>query len=260
MSDKNSSLINLPDLPDSIDTAVKNLTDKPTQGVGQTLADVWYLVFGGITQAADKRRMKYAHDLELYKQELSQKIASIPEENLIEPSIQTTAQALENSKYCIESEELRKLFVNLISKSMDNNYVQNVHPSFAEIIKQMSPTDAQILKTLHPDRIFPLVDYILEDKQNLTSETQFSTVYISSLENVSLEAASSAISSLERLGIIALNTNSYCFNKSVYIPYEKTSYYEALSSKAFRCFLHRYVLLLQILPNILPVRLPDNPP
>lgn len=117
MSDKNSSLINLPDLPDSIDNAVKNLTDKPTQGVGQTLADVWYLVFGGITQAADKRRMKYAHDLELYKQELSQKIASIPEENLIEPSIQTTAQALENSKYCIESEELRKLFVNLISKS-----------------------------------------------------------------------------------------------------------------------------------------------
>ena len=65
MSDKNSSLINLPDLPDSIDNAVKNLTDKPTQGVGQTLADVWYLVFGGITQASDKRRMKYAHDLEI---------------------------------------------------------------------------------------------------------------------------------------------------------------------------------------------------
>lgn len=43
MSDKNSSLINLPDLPDSIDTAVKNLTDKPTQGVGQTLADMWYI-------------------------------------------------------------------------------------------------------------------------------------------------------------------------------------------------------------------------
>ena len=63
MSDKNSSFINLPDLPASIDNAVKNLTDKPTQGIGQTLADVWYLVFGGITHAADKRRMKYAHDL-----------------------------------------------------------------------------------------------------------------------------------------------------------------------------------------------------
>lgn len=44
MSDKNSSFINLPDLPASVDNAVKNLTDKPTQGIGQTFADAWYLV------------------------------------------------------------------------------------------------------------------------------------------------------------------------------------------------------------------------
>lgn len=135
MSGKNSPLVDLPELPDSIDNAVKNLIDKPTQGIGQTLSDVWYLVFGGISQTADKRRMKYAHDLELYKQELSQAISSIPEESLIEPNIQITAQALENSKYCIESEELRKLFVNLISKSADSHYASNAHPSFAEIIK-----------------------------------------------------------------------------------------------------------------------------
>ena len=99
MSDKDPSLIKFPELPDSIDNAVKNLTDKPTQRIGQTFSDLWFLVFGGITQAADKRRMKYAHDLELYGQELSQSIAAIPEENLTEPNIQTTAQALENSKY-----------------------------------------------------------------------------------------------------------------------------------------------------------------
>ena len=46
MSDKNSSFINFPDLPASVDNAVKNLTDKPTQGIGQTFADTWYLVFG----------------------------------------------------------------------------------------------------------------------------------------------------------------------------------------------------------------------
>ena len=45
MSDKNSSFIDFPDLPASIDNAVKNLTDKPTQGIGQTLADVWYFSF-----------------------------------------------------------------------------------------------------------------------------------------------------------------------------------------------------------------------
>ena len=218
MSDKNSSFINLPDLPASIDNAVKNLTDKPTQGIGQTLADVWYLVFGGITHAADKRRMKYAHDLKLYEQELSQAILS-----------------------------LRKLFVNLISKSMDSHYTSNVHPSFAEIIKQMSPIDARILKTLHPKYNFPVVDYVLENHLTSSYELQFPAVYISSLSDIDMWSASSAISSLERLGIIALDTSSSFSDKSVYTPFEETDYYKTFSSKAIRSYaskratIHKYL-------------------
>lgn len=253
MSDKNSSFINLSDLPDSIDNAVKNLTDKPTQGIGQTFSDVWYLVFGGITQVADKRRMKYAHDLELYRQELSQVISSIPKENLIEPNVQTTAQALENSKYCIESEELRKLFVNLISKSMDNNYVSNVHPSFAEIIKQMSPIDAKIFKNLHPDYIFPLVDYVLENRRTLSSEIKLSTVYISPLSDIDLKMASFSISSLERLGLIAIDMNSSCTNKSVYLPYEETAFYRNLSSEAIRLYASKRASIYKYLGYFTPL-------
>ena len=43
------SLINV-EIPDSVDNAVKNLTDKPSANIGQTFADCWFLVFGGITQ------------------------------------------------------------------------------------------------------------------------------------------------------------------------------------------------------------------
>ena len=42
------SLIGLPDVPDSVDSAVKNLTDETTKNIGQTFGDLWYLVFGGI--------------------------------------------------------------------------------------------------------------------------------------------------------------------------------------------------------------------
>ena len=239
MSDKNSSLINLPDLPDSIDTAVKNLTDKPTQGVGQTLADVWYLVFGGITQVADKRRMKYAHDLELYKQELSQAISSIPGKDLIEPNIQTTAQALENSKYCIESEELRKLFVNLISRAMDANYRQAVHPSFAEIIKQMSPVDARIFKSLPTRGSFPLVDYIIEDPDTHRYNIQFSTAYLSSIPDISMSVSSSCISSLNHLGLIYIDSQATLDSQEAYKPYEETRLYKLISSEAETSSSHR---------------------
>lgn len=251
MSDKNSSFINLPDLPDSVDNAVKNLTDKPTQGIGQTLADAWYLVFSPITQAANKRRMKYAHNLELYKQELSLAISSIPERDLIEPDIQTTAQALENSKYCIESEDLRKMFVNLISSSMDNNYIQSTHPSFAEIIKQMSSLDARILKSLNPHHSFPLVDYVLnsstDDEFRRTFEINLSNVYIPNLSGVTIQQASSSISSLSRLGIISIDTQSTLSNSSIYVPYEQTDYYLEFSRKARQFFaskradIHKYL-------------------
>ena len=163
MSEKDSSPFTIPELPNSIDNALKNLSDAPTKSIGQTLSDAWFLVFGGISHQANKRRMKYAHDLEVYNYELSQAITNVPPENLIEPDIQTTAQALENSKYCIESEELRKMFVNLISKSMNSDYIQKVHPSFAEIIKQMSPVDARIFKSLGPKMGFPLVSSVFEN-------------------------------------------------------------------------------------------------
>lgn len=108
MSEKNSFPFDIPELPDSVDNALKNLSDAPTKSIGQTLSDAWFLVFGGISHQANKRRMKYAHDLEIYNYELSQAIANVPPENLIEPDIQTTAQALENSKYCIDQKNFAK--------------------------------------------------------------------------------------------------------------------------------------------------------
>ena len=98
MSDNTTNkigLINLPEMPESADNAIKNLTDAPTQNAGKTFADLWYLVFGGITQAADKKKMSYAVELEKYHQELTNSIESIPESKRTEPSIQVTAQALE---------------------------------------------------------------------------------------------------------------------------------------------------------------------
>lgn len=73
------ALINLPEIPDSIDNALQNLTDVPTKNVGQTFGDLWYLVFGTLSHAADKKRLKYATDLEEYRKQLAQSIEQIPE-------------------------------------------------------------------------------------------------------------------------------------------------------------------------------------
>lgn len=112
---------------------------------------------------------------------------------------------------------------------MDDRYAQAVHPSFAEIIKQMSPLDAKILKSLDPRDSFPLVDYILEDYSNNSFNTLISNVYIPSVPEISIEQACSSISSLSRLGIIKIITNASLVDDSVYKPFKETEYYKFLS-------------------------------
>lgn len=81
MSEDKKSLIDL--VPDSVDNAVKNITDKPTQNMGTTLADIWYLVFGGISQSADKKKLKYSYALKKMEEELKEDISKIPQNKFL---------------------------------------------------------------------------------------------------------------------------------------------------------------------------------
>lgn len=145
MSEDKKSLIDL--VPDSVDNAVKNITDKPTQNMGTTLADIWYLVFGGVSHAAEKRKLKYSYALQEFENELKEKLSKIPQNNIIEPDMQILGQLLEASKYCIEKEELRHMFSSLIAASFKQNYF--IPPVLVNIIKYLSPIDVKILKYLY---------------------------------------------------------------------------------------------------------------
>lgn len=168
MSEDKKSLIDL--VPDSVHNAVKNITDKPTQNMGTTLADIWYLVFGGISQAAEKKKLKYSYALQEFENELKNNLNKIPEDKRIEPDIQIVAPALEAAKYCVEKEELRDLFSNLISSSMNEKFSNNVHPVFTKIIMQLSTTDAKLLKSFfgHINKYTDYYKYTLTSKLNLS--------------------------------------------------------------------------------------------
>lgn len=146
-SKNNISLINA-EMPECVDKALTNLTEQPTKAIGNTVSDIWFLVFGGIGQLAEKRKLRYAVELENYNQELHEKIEAIPNEKRVEADIQIVAPALEASKYCVEKEELREMFVNLIASSISSEKAENVHPIFTDIIGKLSSTDALLFKSI----------------------------------------------------------------------------------------------------------------
>lgn len=48
--------------------------------------------------------------------------------------------------YSWHKENLRELYLNLLSSSMDKTVENSVHLSYVDIIKQLSPTDALVFK------------------------------------------------------------------------------------------------------------------
>lgn len=146
MPEDKNALLNT--LAEPISNATNNILDKPTQNVGTTLADIWYLVFGGISQAAEKRKIKYSYNLQEFENELKEKISEIPEDKLVEADIQNIAPALESAKYCVEKSELRNMFVNLISSAMNKEKANFVHPIFTNIISRLSSVDALLLQSI----------------------------------------------------------------------------------------------------------------
>lgn len=222
-SDKTINTLLNAELPPSADNALNNLTNKPTLSIGTTFADLWDLVFGGISYLSEKKKIEYAHKLELYRKELEDSIKQIPPEKVTEPSIQVTAQALENSKYCVEEEELRHMFTSLISNSMNTDFSSNVHPSFAEILKQMSSLDAKILRLFKTkDNIsigLPVCQYCL----NLDDPSSFTPLpdhIFFELPDVDFHLCSMSLSSLSRLGIVSI---SYLSRLTAPNTYEKFS-------------------------------------
>lgn len=229
MSSESTNKFSFIEIPESVDNALKNLTNEPSENVGHTLGDIWYLVFGGISHAAEKKRLKYAADLEKYHKELDEKIKEIPNEHFIEPSIQTTALSLENSKFCISEEDLRKMFVNLISNSMDNRNSHFVHPSFAEILKQMTSTEARIIRSFKSMRSQPITNFVIRTSE-YSSRMLEKYEYFAYDGSYSYEYKSS-ISSLERLGLVSVTFSRHFTDDSYYEKFKKLPYFVHLKEE-----------------------------
>jgi hypothetical protein len=49
-----------------------------------------------------------------------------------------------------DTDELRDLFANLVVSAMDKQTSDSAHPAFAEIIRQLTPDEARLLRMLRP--------------------------------------------------------------------------------------------------------------
>lgn len=79
---------------------------------------------------------------------LAYKLENLSPEKIVSPEPYVAVPALQAISYSMNNDGLRNLYANLIAKSMNMDTKDTVHPAFVEIIKQLSPLDATLLKKL----------------------------------------------------------------------------------------------------------------
>ncbi len=95
-----------------------------------------------------------------FADDMAEKLADVPEEHITSPSPVVAAQSMEGLSYSLDEPDLKEMYLNLLATASDSRRSEEAHPSFAQIIKQLSPGEASLLLgVLHNKRMgTPLVE------------------------------------------------------------------------------------------------------
>lgn len=189
----------------------------------KTVNDLWDGAIGHrIAAWSEKQRIQVFRNVKDFKQDLADEVNKIPIDSIQDPQISIVGPTLEASKYYMDEEELRLMFARIIAASMDsrkNGYVQH---SFVEIIKQMTPLDAQIFKSMNASE--PIVNISIELDNNAGSRTIYQDLFIHPFfKNNGLNSIS--INNLNRLGLIDVKYDTYLADASIYEAFKNTQEY-----------------------------------
>lgn len=185
----------VPIYQDAIQPAAKELgkgLELVAKAVNAALVPVEGLVWG-----VEKIR-KFVHS------RVSEKLKDVPPERIQAPDPHVAGPTLEALRYSGHHDELREMFANLLATSMDRDAAINAHPSFVDVIKELTPDEAKILIVLATKNSAPAVDI----KMTLTKEGGYIITH-RNITTLGVEAGcqhpqltSNYLGNLDRLGLI----------------------------------------------------------
>lgn len=151
---------------------------------------------------------------------VQEKASKIPEEKLTEPESYVAIPAIQQLSYCYDSEELREMYANLLVSSMNTDTKYQVHPSFVDIIKQLTPDEAKLLKKLSKMSGFPLVDVRMKLPSGGYKEVVHNFTNVSEGVCDCPSNIFAYLDNFERLKLINIQNEQHFVNDDLYKPLE----------------------------------------
>lgn len=162
---------------------------------------------------------KREYKVEEVKAILAKKLKDVSEDKLTTPEPYIAVPAIEAISYSMDNEQLKNMYANLLARAMLKSEQSKVHPSFVEIIKQLSPNDALLFKEIMEREASPIIHLsVVQDVGNNGYHYNLNWKDNYNESNVSL-------SNLQRLGLIEIpNKKAYSLDDVYNIVRESKGY------------------------------------
>lgn len=206
---------------------VTTMTTKGAEAPARTFNNMWEYVFGPLDNFLIKHNENRKQDLNNFAESIHKNTAHIKPENLQEPQISILGPALEASKFYIDEKEIRDMFAKLIANSFDRNKNLFRHHSFVEIIRQMTPLDANNIHLFKTEQIRPIVNLILRLQNNSGSTIFTENLFVDNPSHPFSDSVSLSISNIIRLGLVDVDYLKQFTDKDKYQHFKTTSQYKA---------------------------------
>ena len=130
---------------------------------------------------------------------------NVPEEKIVSPDPRIVGPMVLDLGFAIDEESIREMYAKLASADMTADTKSLAHPSFVEIIKQMTPTDTKVLGALSR------VEGIYEVRHKLPNGGMFELARVPNIEIEKVDDSQIllSISNLERLGLVKTDGNRH---------------------------------------------------
>jgi hypothetical protein len=151
---------------------------------------------------------------------LVKKLENVPKENIITPKVNIAGPTLEALRFCGNEDDIKEMYANLLASSMNIKTANGAHPAFIEIIKQLTPDEAKLMKYFSQDIVFPMINISwkqVEEKSigSTTILNHYSLFgYEANCEYPSLTPQ--YLDNLERLGLIEMPQDLYYTAQGIY--------------------------------------------
>lgn len=179
-----------------------------TRAVNAALAPVEGLVWG-VERIRD-----------FVRERVSAKLDNVPPEDVQQPKPHIAVPAIEALRYTGAESELAELYANLLATSMDRVTAYRAHPGFVDMIKNMSPDEARMMRFLATHGDQPLINIKLVNDQGHFRITHRHVSLLgikAQCEHPSL--AANYLDNLSRLGLLDI-PDRYLTNESIYSEIE----------------------------------------